>query len=139
MKKNQVPQDQGSLARKNIHELCYALDENGNYTTVQSSGWEVKTIALDESLKLIEERVEASKQAVLSGTLSPIAYYMELHKMDLPLLASYVGIHRWFVKWHFNPNKFKKLSHNTLTKYAKVFDISVAQLQQPDFNNNVQQ
>src|SRR5690606_22732808 len=89
MKKNEVPQDDGSLARKNVHELCYAVDEDGRYTTVPSRGWEVKTLALNESLELIEERIAATKLAVLEGALSPIAYYMELNRMDIPLLASY--------------------------------------------------
>jgi len=128
MKKNEVPQDAGSLARKNVHELCYAVDENGRYTTVPSRGWEVKTLALNESLELIEERIAATKQAVLEGTLSPIAYYMELNRMDIPLLASYAGIHRWFVKRHFQPKRFKKLNEKTLRKYADAFGITVEQL-----------
>ncbi len=128
MKKNEVPQDEGSLAKKNVHELCYAVDENGRYTAVPSRGWEAKTLALNESLELIEERIADTKQAVLAGKLSPIAYFMELHRMDLPLLASYVGIHRWFVKRHFQPRRFRKLKPHTLKKYADVFGITVEQL-----------
>ncbi len=127
MKKEQVPQDNGSLS-KVAQEICYAVDENGNYTTVQSSGWEVKSVALDESIRLIQERVEEKKQEVKAGKLSPLAYYMELHRMDLPILASYAGIHRWFVKRHFNPKRFRKLSEKTLKKYADVFEISVEEL-----------
>lgn len=128
MKKEQVPQDNSGLAKKNIHELCYAVDENGNYTTVQSSGWDVKASALDESLELIEERINETKKEILEGKLSPLAYFMEVHRMDLPILASYVGIHRWFVKRHFNPKIFQKLSDKTLKKYADVFEISVEEL-----------
>ncbi|MFB2120378.1 hypothetical protein [Parapedobacter sp. 2B3] len=131
MNKNEVPQDDGSLAKKNVHELCYAVDEHGRYTVVPSRGWEVKTLALNESLELIDERIATTKQAVAAGTLSPIAYYMELHRMDLPLLASYVGIHRWFVKRHFYPHRFDKLKDKTLRKYADVFGITVAQLKSP--------
>ncbi len=129
MKKEQVPQDKGSLSEKNLNELCYAVDENGNYTTVQSSGWDVKSVALDESMNLIQERIEQTKKEIVEGKLSPIAYFMEFNKMDLPLLASYVGIHKWFVKRHFNPKRFKKLSLKTLKKYADAFDISVEELQ----------
>lgn len=128
MKKEEVPQDEGSLAKVGVNELCYAVDENGNYTTTQSSGWDVKTAALDESMRLIEDRVEETKQQIAEGKLSPIAYFMELHRMDLPILASYVGIHRWFVKRHFNPKRFQKLSDKTLKKYADVFSISVEEL-----------
>ncbi len=135
MKKEQVPQDNRGLAKKNIHELCYAIDENGNYTTVQSSGWEVKSAALDESMQLIDERVEETKKEVAEGKLSPLAYFMELHRMDLPILASYAGIHRWFVKRHFNPKRFQKLSDKTLKKYADVFEISVEELKNFKPNN----
>ncbi len=131
MNKNEVPQDNGSLAKKNVHELCYAVDENGHYTTVPSSGWEAKTLALNESLKLIDERIATTKNAVLAGQISPIAYYMELHRMDVSLLANYVGIHRWFVKRHFHPGRFRKLKDKTLQKYADVFGITVAQLKSP--------
>lgn len=128
MKKDEVPQDEGSLAKVGVNELCYAVDENGNYTTAQSSGWDVKTAALDESMRLIEERVQETNKQIAEGKLSPIAYFMELHRMDLPILASYVGIHRWFVKRHFNPKRFQKLSNITLKKYADVFNISVEEL-----------
>lgn len=128
MKKCQVPQDKGSLASKNVTELYYVLDEEGNYTTARSAGWEVKTLAINESIRLIEERVADTKRRVLSGELSPIAYYMELNRMDVPLLASYVGIHRFFVKRHFNPKRFRKLSARTLARYAKVFEIKPEQL-----------
>lgn len=128
MKKEQVPQDNSGLAKKNIHELCYAVDENGNYITVQSSGWDVKASALDESMQLIEERVEETKKEISEGKLSPIAYFMELHRMDLQILASYVDIHRWFVKRHFSPKRFQKLSDKTLKKYADVFEISIEEL-----------
>ncbi|WP_257668471.1 helix-turn-helix transcriptional regulator [Parapedobacter tibetensis] len=136
MKKNQVPQDDGSLAKKNISELCYAVDENGRYTTVHSTGWEAKTLALNESLQLIEERIADTGHAVLAGKVSPIAYYMELHRMDVALLASYVGIHRWFVKRHFHPKRFLKLKEKTLQKYADVFGITIEQLKAPVPNPN---
>jgi len=136
MKTNEVPQDEGSLAKKNVNELCYAVDERGRYTTVPSRGWEAKTLALAESLELIEERIAATKEAVMAGQLSPIAYYMELHRMDIALLASYAGIHRWFVKRHFNPKRFGKLKEKTLRKYAGAFGITVEQLTSPIWQDN---
>lgn len=129
MKKSEVPQDKSNLESANFRELCYAVDENGEYTTENSSGWDPKTIALDNAIKEIEERVANAKNRVLNNETSPIEYYMEIHKMDLPILASYVGFWQWRVKRHFKPNVFKKLSNKILQKYAAVFDISVEQLQ----------
>ncbi len=109
--------------------MVYAVDENGNYVTELSTGWEPKTIALDNAMKEIEERVEDARQRVLNNETSPIEYYMELHKMDLPILASYVGLWQWKVKRHFKPSVFKKLSAKTLQKYAEVFEIGIDELQ----------
>lgn len=128
MKKNEVPQDKSSLSSINMKELCYATDENGNYTTELSEGWEPKTIALNNSLEEINERIEEAKQQVFNGEVSPIAYFMELNRMDVGILASYVGKWQWQVKRHFKPNVFRSLSTKTLEKYASVFSISVENL-----------
>lgn len=132
MKKNEVPQDKSNLESANFKELCYAVDENGEYTTELSTGWSPKTIALNNAIEALNERISASKQRVKDHKVSPLEYYMELHKMDLPILASYVGIWKWRVKRHFRPAVFKKLNNKTLQKYADVFDISIEELQRTD-------
>lgn len=128
MKKSEVPQDKSNLESANFRELCYAVDENGEYTTASSTGWTPKTIALDNAIKEIKERTEEAKKKVELGQASPIVYFMELNKMDLGILASYVGYFRWQVKRHFKPNVFKKLSEKKLQKYADAFNISVEEL-----------
>ena len=129
MKKEEIPQDRSNLESADFKELCYAVDDEGNYITAQSTGWDPKTIALDNAIQDINERVEVAKQKVLNNQTSPIEYYMELHKMDLSILSSYVGIWKWRVKRHFKPSVFKNLKTRTLEKYAEVFDISVNDLQ----------
>ncbi len=128
MKKEEVPQDKGLLDSAQTKELTYAVDENGEYTTELSSGWDPKTIALSNAIKDIEERVAAAKKRVENNETSPIEYYMELHKMDLPILSSYVGLWQWRVKRHFKPKVFQKLNQKTLQKYADVFEISIEEL-----------
>lgn len=128
MKKNEVPQDESKLEKANIKDMVYAVDENGNYVTELSTGWNPKTIALDNAIKQIEERVTAAKERFLKNESSPLEYYMELNKMDLTILASYVGIWKWRVKRHFKPSVFKKLSQKKLQNYADVFDITVEDL-----------
>lgn len=132
MKKKEVPQDKSNLESANFRELCYAVDDNGEYTTENSSGWEPKTIALSNAIEEINKRVEDAKQRVDKGETSPIEYYMELHKMDVGILASYVGLWQWRVKRHFRPAVFKKLKPKILQKYAEVFDISVEELKKGD-------
>ncbi|MCG2610967.1 hypothetical protein LZZ90_05560 [Flavobacterium sp. SM15] len=128
MKKEDVPQDKSTLSSINLKELCYATDENGNYTTALSTGWEPKTIALENSLQDINERIEQAKADVKNGKASPIVYFMEVCKMDWITLAGYVGMWTWRVKRHAKPSVFRKLSEKQLSKYAEAFEISIAEL-----------
>lgn len=134
MKAKEVPQDKSHLEAAS-REVYYAVNEDGEYTTELSTGWNVKAIALDNALKEIEERIQNAKQRVKENKTSPIEYYMEVHKMDPTILASYVGLWKWRVKRHFKPSVFKKLSPKILQKYADVFEISVDELQHIDDNN----
>lgn len=128
MEKEKVPQDKSNLTKNNVKELLYATDENGNYTTTLSTGWEPKTIALSNSIDEINERIAEAKMQVETGEASPICYFMEVNKMDLTILASYVGLWKWRVKRHFKPTVFAKLNDKILKKYADAFAISVDQL-----------
>jgi hypothetical protein len=123
MKKSDIPQD-----KSNFTDLYYAVDDDGNYTTATSSGWDPKTIASDNAMRDINERIAKAKARVLNGETSPLEYFMEMHKMDLNILSSYAGIWKWRVRRHFRPSIFKKLPQKILKKYADVFDISIDQL-----------
>ncbi len=128
MKKNEVPQDNSNLSKSNVKELCYAVDENGNYTTELSSGWEPKSIALSNSMDDIQERIEMAKLQYQKGEVSPIVYFMELNRMDIGILSSYVSMWQWRVKRHFKPNVFNKLTDSILLKYAHAFEININEL-----------
>ena len=128
MKKEEVPQDEGKLSNANMKELVYATDEKGNYTTALSTGWEPKSIALSNSIDEITERIAIAKKQVENNEVSPIVYFMEHSRMDLGILASYVGMWQWRVKRHFKPKVFATLNDNILQKYAAAFDISINEL-----------
>ncbi|MBW1297163.1 hypothetical protein [Aquimarina litoralis] len=131
MKKEEVPQDESSLSKANIKEVVYAVDKDGKYGKALSSGWEAKTIALNESLDLIEEQLQETIQKIKEGELSPIAFYMESQRMDVVVLSGYVGIWQWRVKRHLKAKIFKKLGEKTLKKYAEAFEISLEELKNP--------
>ncbi|MHA7057001.1 hypothetical protein ACWGOQ_0007270 [Aquimarina sp. M1] len=131
MKKEEVPQDESSLSKANIKEVVYAVDKDGNYGKALSSGWDAKTIALNESLELIEEQLRETIQKIKQGVLSPIAYYMELQRMDVVVLSGYVGLWQWRVKRHLKAKTFNKLSEKILKKYAKAFEVSLEELKNP--------
>jgi hypothetical protein len=127
MKKKEVPQDEG-VNEGRFEDVCYALDENGNYVAVLSTGWNPKTGALLQAWEVIDEKVEEVRQQVLSGEFSPIAYYMEKNLMDLKLLSDYTGLPKRKIRKHLKPGRFKDLDEKTLLIYAEIFRISVETL-----------
>ena len=129
MKKNEVPQDDSPLKRKNINEMVYAVDDDGKFVSVQSTGWEAKTVVQHENLEVLDQRIQQALNDVKAGNVSPIVYFMELNRMDWQTLAAYVGKWTFFVKRHGKPNAFKNLNTKTLQKYADVFGISLTDLQ----------
>jgi hypothetical protein len=127
MKQEDIPQDSGSLSRY-TKEVCYAVDSEGKYVTALSTGWEVKTNALDIAWQDIEQRITVAKQRALNNEVSPLLYFMELRLMDASLLADYTGLWKWQIKRHLKPSVFRSLSPNTLERYAKAFNISIEEL-----------
>lgn len=132
MKKQDIPQDESNLKSANMTEVLYVTDENNNYSTANSIGWEAKKAALDESMALINERIQQAKEDVAQNKVSPIIYFMEFNKMDISVLASYMGMWQWTVKRHAKPKIFNKLSNSTLKKYADTFGIPVDELKNFD-------
>ena len=135
MKKKEVPQDPSSL-NNFTKELCYAVDETGKYTTDLSTGWNVKTSALDVAWNDIEKRIADAKSKVLQGEVSPILYYMELKLMDMAILSAYTGFFKWTIKRHLKPGKFNKLSDKKLKIYADVFEVSIHKLKNIELNES---
>ncbi|MCB9251765.1 MAG: hypothetical protein H6605_04820 [Flavobacteriales bacterium] len=130
MKKNEIPQDKSAL--ENVSkELCYALDENGNYSTDLSKGWEVKSKALEVAWSAIDERVFDAKQKVLNRECSPLLYFMELKLMDVEIVSAYTGFWKWQIKRHFKPNVFEKLSSKKIGKYSKLFEVDPEEFKDP--------
>lgn len=135
MKKEELPQDP-SVLDKFTKDLCYVVDESGNYTTGLSRGWEVKAAALDLAWDDIKERIEEARQKALKGEISPLLFFMELRLMDMDTLAGYSGFWKWQIKRHMKPSVFKNLSEKKLQRYAKVFEVSVDDLKNVRGNEN---
>jgi len=127
MKKEELPQDLGALG-KITGEVCYVVDESGNYTTVLSNGWEVKSSALEVAWKDVEQRIGEAHQKVMNKEASPILFFMELRVMDIPIVAAYTGFWKWQVKRHMRYDVFQKLSPAKLAKYAELFEVSLEEL-----------
>ena len=124
MKKEEIPQDNGAL-NKLTKEVVYAVDEKGNYVTALSTGWDIKTTALNVAWDDIEKKITIAKQRVINREVSPLLYFMELRLMDNAILSAYTGFWKWTIKQHLKPTVFDKLSKEKLQKYASAFNINI--------------
>jgi hypothetical protein len=127
MKIVEVPQERG-INPKNVHEICYAVDESGNYVLRESAGWEPKNIVNDQAWEIIKAQVQDVLAQIQAGRLSPLAFHMARNQMSVGLLSSYVRFGRWRVKRHLKPHVFIRLSTAVLRRYADVFEITVEEL-----------
>ena len=130
MKKSEIPQDKSLLAGF-TREVDYAVDESGKYTAALSTGWEVKSSALDLAWDDINRRVKEAEEKVKHGQASPVLFFMELKLMDPAILSAYTGFWQWQVKRHMKADVFRKLSEKKLQKYADLFEIKIEELKNP--------
>ena len=129
MKVNEVPQDPKDFrGAEKLKKLVYAVDKDGKYTGVNSAGWEAENTATRQVWNDVDETLAATRQQVLAGEASPVAYFMQKSLMDVALLAKYMGKWQWQVKRHMKPAVFNKLNRAMLEKYASVFNITVDEL-----------
>ncbi len=125
MKVKEIPHDDIKTLKGFGTKAMYAVDENGQYTKIPTSGWEVEEVVLRDVIDDFAKLAEQTKTRVFSGDTSPIEYYMNKYYMDLPALARGMGLAKWRVKRHFNPNVFNKLNQKMLKSYADFFNIDV--------------
>jgi hypothetical protein len=79
--------------------------------------------------EVVFDRAEEIRKQVLSGVLSPLAFYMELNVMDPSILSGYTGIPKWKVKRHLKMKNFRKIRPENMTRYAEVFGITRMELE----------
>ena len=135
MKIKEVPQDNIKTFKGFGTKAMYAVDENGQYATIPTSGWEVEEVVLRDVVNDFAKLAEEAKAGVIRGNTSPIEYLMNKYFMDLPALAAGMGLAKWRVKRHFNPKVFNKLNNEMLQRYADFFNLDAAELK--DFKENI--
>lgn len=127
MEKESVPQD-NSPTYAGLRKLVYAVDNNGKYTGVPSTGWEVESYATETAVSELDRlRIDAWQRA-RNGQTSALEYHMYANRMEPDTLSATTGIWRWRIRRHFDPQRFAKLSERILTRYADAMGISVAAL-----------
>ena len=128
MKREQVPQDNAHLMEGRSREVCYAVDEKGNYVKVLSTGWEPKNAALLQAWEQIEEQAQEACNLIKAGKTSPLAFFMAKCMFDVKLLSEYTNIPKRMIKEHLEPEHFRQLDDADLEKYAEAFNITIHEL-----------
>lgn len=126
MKVNDVPQD--ITYYEGLKRACYALNEEGKYVVVTSSGWDTEAVANSLAVTELEAQLEETRKAVLAGEKSPLCYHMELRQMNPDILGKTAGIAVFRVKRHFRPDIFSKLKSSVLERYARALAVSPEEL-----------
>lgn len=108
--------------------MCYVVDEKGQYTKVLSKGWNPKNDAMRLAWSTVYEEAEKTRNSVLAGELSPVAFYMQVNVMDVRMLAGYMELPKRKVRKHLKMKAFNNLKPEILARYAEVFGIETTDL-----------
>ena len=95
---------------------------------VPSKGWDVDELVNSLTYNEFLAKLEETRQEVLAGQKSSLAYYMELRQMIPQLLGKTAGIAAFRVKRHLRPEIFARLKPSLLEAYAKALAITTADL-----------
>jgi hypothetical protein len=122
-----VPQDP-SPTYEGQRKLLYAVDDKGEYTGVQSAGWEPETFATLTAVAELDRLREEAWTRALAGHTSALEFHMFDRRMELDTLAATTGIWKWRIRRHFDVRRFARLPEHLLQRYADAMGISVERL-----------
>lgn len=126
MRKKDVPQD-ANTTLNGARKLVYAVDEDGRYTVVPTTGWEVEEIVTGMAVNRYAELAQEALTRVRQGHASPLEYYMHASRLNIATLAQATGLFQWQVRRHLR-QPVANLSRKTLRLYSEALGIGVDNL-----------
>jgi hypothetical protein len=126
VRKQDVPQD-GNANLNGARKVVYAVDEDGRYTLVPTTGWEVEEIVTGMAVDRYAELAQEALSRVKQGLASPLEYHMYANRLNVATLAQSAGQFRWQVRRHLR-RPIAKLKPKTLRLYAEALGIGVDSL-----------
>ena len=126
MKVNDVPQD--ITYYEGIKRACFALNDEGKYVVVTSTGWNDEAVVNGLAVDDLAAALEQTRLDVLAGKKSPLCYHMDRRQMNPDILGKTAGIAVFRVKRHFRPDIFSRLKPSLLTRYAQALAVTVEEL-----------
>ena len=127
MEQSKVPQDHISTYANN-KKAMYAVDEDGNYGIVASSGWDVEEAVTKQALHELRSLADEAFVKVKKGEYSELFFHMYDRRMDLQVLSETTGLFKFRIKRHFKPGVFRKLSAKLKQRYCDAMGLSEQEL-----------
>ena len=127
MKETEVPQEENKTLA-GVKKAVYATNENGDYGTIASKGWEVEEIVTSQAVEEFERLANKALEKAQKAEASVLEYHMYKNRMDLALLSQTTGFFQWTIKRDFKVDNFRKISEKRAFTYAEVMGISVDEL-----------
>lgn len=128
MKEADVPQDTEDSNYGGVRKLIYAVNDDGEFVGVKSTGWSVEAQATQTALDQFKNNCADSLQRAHLGKTAILEYYMYSRRMDLSLLSQTTGFFKWRIRRHLKPPVYAKLSNKVLAKYAQALEIDIDEL-----------
>ncbi len=105
--------------------ILYAEKNDGTYGPVEGGSYMMEN-ELDDFWFKKSHMEKMLRERLLTGEISPLNYYMVLQEMTVAELADRAGVCKRKVKCQMKPERFKKARVSDLQKYAKAFNIPLA-------------
>lgn len=121
-----------NLLYRNVREFHYEFDKDKGYIEVVDYNDPDVQLVTQQCWDVAADKVEYAKQKMIAGIFSPVAYLMEKKLMDVGMLSGYMELPKWRVKRHLKASVFNKLSQEKLSRYARIFEVSMEELHNPD-------
>jgi len=109
--------------------ILYVEKDDGKYGPMQTGSYLSANYMDDYVYKRRNLEMELREQ-LISGAISPVKYYMVLEDLSLSELAARAGVRKSKVRKHLDPKQFGIVTADELSRYARVFNIPVANLLQ---------
>lgn len=108
--------------------LHYSIDNEGHWDSKMVVNWGAKEIVNTQTWTIVQERIREAKEKVLKGEMSPVGFYMVKCIMDKKLCSEFTGFSKCKIRKHMKPKHFKKLTDETLQRYAETFEITLDEI-----------
>jgi hypothetical protein len=107
--------------------VMYTEKDDGTYGSVESGSYLIEN-DLDDFWVKMTHIEKMMREKLLKGEISPIHYFMVVEGLTPSELASRSGLSAGKVKKHLDAKGFNSVTVAQLSKYARVFNIPVANI-----------